>query len=70
MPELDPVPPVSTGGTDGFAKRPYSTPPRFWTNKDESKLGDKREARFYGNRPWKLHDTLSSQYINNDQLQV
>ena len=30
---------------------------RFRTNKDESKLGDKREAHFYGNGPWKTTTT-------------
>ena len=30
---------------------------RFRTNKDESKLGDKREAHFYGNGPWKTMTT-------------
>ena len=33
---------------------------RFRTNKDESKLGDKREAHFYGKSPWKATTTKTT----------
>ena len=41
-------------------RQPYPfLPPQFRTNKDESKLCDKREARFHGNGAWKRGVTLA-----------